>query len=55
MGKRRGRVSAAQLRTKLRLNQLCRLVLAVATVDTQRVQVILWQAPQDEQGGKVGA
>lgn len=55
MAQRRGRVSASQRRIKRRLEQLRKLALKEASVDTKRVYLTLWQATAAKNGGKTGA
>ena len=45
MAQRRGPISVVQRRIKCRLQELRKLALKEATVDTKRVYLTLWQAP----------
>ena len=53
MAQRRGPISVVQRRIKRRLQELRKLALKEAIVDTKRVYLTLWQAPLKKHGGRI--
>ena len=53
MAQRRGPISVVQRRIKRCLQELRKLALKEATVDTTRVYLTLWQAPLKTHGGRI--